>query len=225
MIRSRKFLNFPPSCMLLYVLLCGFIYVLCGCAREPKLIDKSFITEQPCTPPCWYGLKLNESKEEQIYAKLAELPFVDQTTIRTFDNYTVFGDPNGKFIFYRCVDINDDVCGSFQLAGGKLKDISSNVYYELSLQTVVDKLGTPLNVNYGPQPPHGDGCMLLFKWAAKNITVSTVTSKVQVCEEIQAGKAIDPKTRVSTISYTAAEGFVSDPCKGLNCVPWPGFMK
>jgi hypothetical protein len=68
-------------------MLVGFSLLLTACnitsaTREPQFVDRSFISDEPCASPCWYGLLLGKSTGSEVEAKLAELPFVDQEAIR-----------------------------------------------------------------------------------------------------------------------------------------------
>jgi hypothetical protein len=44
-------------------------------------VDKSLITGDPCSPPCWHQLVPGESTEEEALEILQDLPFVDENTI------------------------------------------------------------------------------------------------------------------------------------------------
>ena len=54
---------------------------LASCNRGDAGIDRSFITDNPCAAPCWYGLKLESSGLEEYRQKLTELPFVEQGSV------------------------------------------------------------------------------------------------------------------------------------------------
>ena len=60
----------------------GLVLASCTPAIDSSKVDRSFLTKQPCAPPCWYGLKIDQSNAAEVYATLKQLSFVDQTTIK-----------------------------------------------------------------------------------------------------------------------------------------------
>jgi hypothetical protein len=50
-------------------------------ALDDPLADSSFLTQQPCAAPCWYGLEPDKSTADDVIAALRKLPFVDSGTI------------------------------------------------------------------------------------------------------------------------------------------------
>jgi hypothetical protein len=45
------------------------------------IATQSFLSDEPCAAPCWYGLVPGESSKADVLRVLAELPFVDMSTI------------------------------------------------------------------------------------------------------------------------------------------------
>ncbi len=75
-IRSTPFLEFMKAggrsgfkCVPIWSLYAIFILVSGSCtsAKEDPLVDRSFLTKQPCAPPCWYRLELDKAGQEDIY--------------------------------------------------------------------------------------------------------------------------------------------------------------
>jgi hypothetical protein len=228
-IRGKWFVKRFQPC--LRFLLIGFLLVLTGCNTsltsklDPTLIDISFSTGQPCKPPCWQGLELNESTTDQVYEKLAELPFVYQGSIKTWNNVTLFGFSDATMISYKCNELKGEICGTLVISDGLLKVSSHRIQYHLPLQSVIDKLGEPNYVIYSPYTSHGDGCMADLDWQEKNIFVRIIDSNTQLCHEIQVGESLDPNIGVTEVYYLVKEAFIPNQCQEYNCVPWPGFRE
>jgi len=209
-----------------------FVSLLTACNKiksltlktDSKLNDTSFLTEQPCKPPCWHDLKLNVSTLEQVEDKLAELPFIDQGTIKIRKNANLFGFSDATMIYYNCMESKGKRCGYLLLSDGYLKVTAHRIQYHLPLQSVIDKLGEPSYVIYSPYTSHGDGCMMDLDWPEMNIFTRSITeTNSRLCQQIQSGEALDPNLGVNEVHYLVKEAFIPNHCKEYNCVPWPGF--
>lgn len=220
--------RFQPCLQFLFI---GFLFVLTGCNTsfpsklDPTLIDISFSTQQPCKSPCWQGLKLNESKTDQAYEKLADLPFVYQDSIKTWNHVTLFGFSDTTMISYKCNESKSEICGTLVISDGLLKVASHRIQYHLPLQSVIDKLGEPNYVIYSPYSSHGDGCMVDLDWQDKNVFTRIIDSNTQLCHEIQVGEALDPNIGITEVYYLVKEAFIPNQCQEYNCVLWPGFKE
>ncbi len=204
-----------------------FLLLAVGCApnADNPLVDHSFLTGEPCAPPCWYRLELDKSSEEEVYATLEELAFIDQDSIRETD-FAWLGDPNAKEIFYGCLHPKDESCGGARFANGKLKLLWMAVGYDLTFAIAVERLGSPEYVDYGPYHPEVGGCVIDLNWPEKGITLHSLDmNSDQQCRAIKDGGGIDSGIRVKTIYYGAKE--VSGPKPGGCCtrIPWPGFVE
>ncbi len=71
---------------------------------DPALADRSLLTNEPCAPPCWYGLVPDVSTKDEVINKLQTLPFIAARTIhftlegnrfQTFDLILRFGCQTG----------------------------------------------------------------------------------------------------------------------------------
>ena len=83
-------------------------------AQAPQMSNSwiaDFVTGNPCSAPCWYGLQLNKSTEADVYSTLKKLDFVDQTSIGEW-SVTWLNDADAKEIFYSCLYPNEKGCGS-----------------------------------------------------------------------------------------------------------------
>jgi hypothetical protein len=212
-------------------ILLGFAVALASCksivpTQEPRLVDKSFVTGQPCAAPCWYGLELDRSTESDVITKLKELPFVDPGAIRISD-VVIFNFSNATEIDYGCADPKGELCGMMIISGGSLKVISTYIYYKLPLRLVIDQLGKPDDVFYTPYSSHGDGCLLDLDWLGKGITVRrTDRYSISVCQELEARKALDSELEITEIYYLAEEALDPNRCNlGAVCIAWPGFKQ
>jgi hypothetical protein len=124
------------------VVLLALLLILSGCAGPTGAdvpVDRSFLTDEPCAAPCWYGLVPGKSSKDDAPRVLAELPFVNQATIRE-ESYELYGreeiaitcqfkNQNG---FGVGINIYDDIVRQISLAS-----------HGLNLEDVAQKLGDP----------------------------------------------------------------------------------
>ncbi len=208
--------------------LIGLALTLGGCerivsTREPTLADRSFVTGRPCAPPCWYGLEVDKSTEKDVDDKLRELPFVDQAAIEK-SSVVIFDYSDVTQVDYGCVDPKGKYCGYIFLAEGVIKQINLDIYYELSLQTVVNQLGTPTAVSC-TQSPHGKHPSILYvDWLDRDISVK-IDGNPALCDDLNRGAALAPDLQVIVISYSSKDIIAPWGCYLRDCLAWPGFKK
>lgn len=214
--------------ILCIITMAGLIVSLTGCSdqgstQEPQHIDKSFTTGQPCIAPCWYGLEINKSTEDEVLVKLQELPFVNPDSIHRWPG-AIFHFQNGIDIDYECVGQPKKHCGSLYLSDGAVKVISYNVNYDLPLQFVISQLGTPDRVTFGLIAPRG--CLVSLDWMSKLISIQILEQpKTEMCKELTSGKGFQSDARVNTIFYMDSEAFQAIVCRTPDCISWPGFRE
>jgi hypothetical protein len=207
------------------------LQLLAGCGmlepqKEPEIADRSFISGEPCEPPCWYGLIPGESTEDQLDDVLSTLPFVEKDSIRKWEHVSKGIIVDGNEVDYNCMVANGGICGYIIVANGVIQVISHKIIYELPLETVIEKLGQPDYVIYTPYSPHGDGCEINLDWLDRGIIARLVEPrKKQSCIDLAEGRALDSDMLVTGLIYQSKAAQVPDRCGKLPCVPWPGFLE
>ncbi len=204
----------------------SLIAASCTSAESDDLIDRSFITKKPCAPPCWYGLELDHSGRDEVYATLKQLPFIDQSSIKESEGYEYLGDTNAVEISWGCSHPIDKSCGGAILAHGKLILIWHSIGYDLSFKAVVDPLGPPAYIDYHPYHPDVGGCQIVLNWPDQGIGVDYLDTKHEkLCLAIEQGNGIPPNTPVRTVYYMVKELTSSEPGEYGFHQPWPGFSE
>jgi hypothetical protein len=230
MIKFKVFRNTTsPTFNFLLLVAIGFCLLLSGCStnsatKEPQFADRSFITDNPCASPCWYGLVPGVSTESEVEAELAELPFVDQEAIRKNYDVSIRAISHGASIQFGCAEPKGKSCGFIVLSDDIVQIIDMVIQYQLSIQTVIDKLGEPDYVYFTSYTSHGDGCLMDLDWLARGISVRLVDqSSTRLCHELRDETPLDPNLAVNEVVYLSEKAIIPDRCEGSSCIPWPGF--
>ena len=210
-IRRRLFL-----CILLILLLA----IISGC-RSKTEIDQSFLTDLPCTAPCWYDLKVNKSTKADVLTTLYQLPFVDKGTIHEYGTRWD-EDDNAVEIYYECVDPRGS-CGSLTLSENHLKTIWMSVKYPITFKDAVKKLGEPEYLEYGVCNLRVPSCRVNLSWPEQSIIVGADLEKIKFCDDIRVGQTIPSETQITEIFYTVEESFELEVGSCLHRLSWPGF--
>jgi hypothetical protein len=209
----------------LLVILLGIVTASCNArAADDTLTDRSFLTHQPCAPPCWYGLEIDRSSESDVHSTLKSLSFIDPSTIGEWGT-SWLGDDTAKEIYFGCLYPKDDRCGGAIISHGKLKRLWLDVSYELTFQKAVDLLGLPNYMDYRPYHPEAGGCIVQLIWSQKGILLTNLDTKNDAeCRRIDEGGRVSPDIRVVEVVYVSLEALESEPDGCLSCVPWSGFV-
>jgi hypothetical protein len=194
-----------------------------SCSNE-DLVDRSFLTDEPCQAPCWYGLILDQSSEEDLLDTLSKLQFIDQESIRLSRGYSILGDDNAVIADWRCLDHITNLCGGAQLAHGTLKVLWYSVGYSLPFSLVVEKLGPPEYIEYGPYHPDVGGCQFTLIWPSIGILTRNIDDRTDFhCRAIETGKGIKKNLNVQAIFFLPPENFGAEVPGCCKRIEWPGF--
>jgi hypothetical protein len=207
---------------ILTVLLIFFFII--GCKEDP-LIDRSFVTDQPCSAPCWQGIKINQSSSDNVITILHNLPFVEQSSIvvKRIKQGNGQGD---RRITFDCSHPTQRRCGEITLTNDKVISIWLSVEYPLTLKEVVDKLGVPDYVTFDLYHPDVGGCIITIEYPNMGIAMRSVdTRSERACNGLEKGEGLNPKIRVDELRYQSPVEPHESSCTEPGCVRWPGFEK
>lgn len=205
-------------------LLLVMIIAACSKVFYDSKADKSFLTNLPCAPPCWYGLIPGEATKADVLKTLKELPFIDYATIREYR--TVWNlDNAAESIRFGCSHPRKDECGAALISDDQLKELWLTVNFRLDVEMVITKLGPPTYVDYGGFQPEVGGCFLSLAWPDNGIGVDhTDTKSDWLCKTIQAKRGIPRNIEIEAIIYAVEDDFAK-PGGCCQRIEWPGFEK
>jgi hypothetical protein len=219
-----KFLR-KKQVIVTFALLAIFVlsWVISGCSAENNKhkypddvrVDHSFVTGQPCEAPCWYELQLGISTIDDIRLKLAQLPFVDESTLFE-SNIGVDGSKLG--FHFNCVYYNPPgSCGRLEAENGKLSKVVLSVQYSLPLKSAIDRLGIPKYYTVDTSSTENN-CLLNIYWPEKSIiTVVQENSRKIHCSEIKT-EPIDFDLQINTLIYVKIN---TQDEQNQEIRPWP----
>jgi hypothetical protein len=217
----------------------ALLFILSGCAGlagimgTPTPIDRSFLTDEPCAAPCWYGLTPGKSKTADVQRVLAELPFVDQAAITQYGSGVTGGSIEISFQCRKDKERRDWII----IQGGIVQKIALSLQYSLTFGEVVEKLGPPDYVwvsNWGDTT----GYIVDLYYVQQGIVVGRLKERadryinwsdgsVVLAEEMEAASLIYSSPSPSLRDDLASQGIPSDEVEQLlkRIPPWPGWGK
>ena len=153
--------------------------LLFACSKpilSPDQMDKSPFTSVLCAAPCWYGLAVGESSENDVMATLPTLTFIDQSTIQVFRgsrptlNYETFAP--GAEITADCEQPKQK-CLSITVADGVLTNIVTILNYEMRADEAIGYLGKPDYVGYQDLGAERIICEVYLIWSSKQLVLAS----------------------------------------------------
>jgi len=188
-----------------------------------NILDRSFLTGDPCSPPCWHEITVNESTYEDVYQILPSLPFVDPETIREW-NRSWLNDDEAIEIHYKCKTFNDDSCGGITLSKGLVKRIWFSVGDYATLDVVINRFGPPSYIEYGSWGVEIPGCDIGFVWTDLGISATYLNTRdTKVCDSLREGRALSSDLSITSMAYSSQEVFPYEPGDCCTRIEWPGF--
>lgn len=198
----------------------------------PELIpvdlqDRSWLTGDPCSPPCWYGLDLDVSTEEEIIAVLESLPFVDTTDVEK--SIIGYGDAlteeHYNATLLQAKKINN-INIRIKVGKGVLKQIDFGLNYKITIGEVVEQTGVPDVVRILPDF-NTNFCYVEFYWLEKQLVISSRISGAdwkEKCMSIEDGNTINRNSSITHVRLIY-QNWLTAMMDREEAVPWPGFSE
>lgn len=136
----------------------------------PIQMDKSPFTGIPCVAPCWYGLSIGESSENDLISILPTMTFIDQNSIQRIPRSYI--EYNEVDITAKCTKPNIP-CYTFFFIEDNLTEIDIRLNYEIRLYEAVGLLGDPDFIVYRVTEPEQLICEVLAIWKSNQLVLSS----------------------------------------------------
>jgi hypothetical protein len=167
----------------------------CGLARQilavkiPDLGDGGFISDQPCAPPCFWGIVPGESHEDEVVDSLRQKEVLQ--ACESFDNEDESG---GRGIICRSF-----IVVSFAEKTEIVESIGFAPSKDISVSDAIDKYGEPDAVSVLPAgiPENRRTVMIIY--------FDDIRARIALPEQSGVVYKIEPFTEVENIGYSDIE--------------------
>ena len=173
MSKNKFLVHIKPICVIAIAL------VLFSCTPRgvnldtlnPNLYDQSWLTGEPCSAPCWYGLEPGVSSRQDSISTTQKLPFISGI------NSTYTNSQNAAFF---CKKPQDYECVNMDFENDVLEAIYFNPNYQITFEQVVERLGTPDGFLIQAMYPDAEGCKLQVVWKNKRLILLYETGVISM---------------------------------------------
>jgi hypothetical protein len=203
---------------------------LFGCAKSeptssPSQIDESPFTGIPCAAPCWQGLAIGESNENDVISTLSTLTFINQNSIQIFRGGTMPSiDPT---VYAQGVEINasciypEKQCLTLRVVGDVLTEIVLVLNYEISVDKAIGYLGDPDYIGYGMLGAERIICEVYLVWSEKQLILASekfegFKETENNCGVVRDTGKITSSLIISEARYMSAKGIDFMLSRGYN---------
>jgi hypothetical protein len=142
----------------------------------PDQMDKSAFTGIPCAAPCWHGLEVGKSSENDVTSTLSTLTFINYKTIQTFQvsmpNYDYSASAPGVLIEASCAN-SEKKCLTLAVIDNILTKIEVGLNYEIRADEAIGYLGNP---DYAAVAPVGGEifiCDVYLIWRSSRLVLAS----------------------------------------------------
>jgi hypothetical protein len=129
--------------------------------QNPDLFDTSWLTDKPCSAPCWHEITPEKTSKENAILTVKRLPFVDDSKMFK----------NSEGVSFPCKIPNDKTCIVMSFDNDILEFLWITPNYLITIDQVVEKLGNPDGFSAYPTDPGGTGYYLAVIWKKRQESV------------------------------------------------------
>ena len=162
--------TFVSTTLLCLALVIAAISSGCG---EPPPLDTSLLTGEPCEPPCWQGLTAGQSTEDDVLEFIQSSRFVHTRTIYRAA-VSRGGQVVGASIQWRSTGARSRNVDSteFLIEGGVLRNMFVYPDYDLTLESLLQRYGSPQKFNVMVTGRHVPLLRVTLFYPARGFTAS-----------------------------------------------------
>jgi hypothetical protein len=144
---------------------------------SPEQVDRSPFTGIPCAAPCWHGLEIGKSNENDVKDILPTLTFIDQNTIRSYrtsmPNLDLSNFAPGMGVDANCSNPKGKPCLSLTVVDDILTEIVLELNYDITVDEAIKNLGNPDYVGYDNAGAEVIVCYVNLIWSNKQIVLTS----------------------------------------------------
>jgi hypothetical protein len=164
------------------LIVCALVVLLNGCSvikptPSHEQVDRSPFTGIPCAAPCWHGLEIGKSNENDVKAILPTLTFIDQNTIRSYrssmPNLDLSDFAPGMGVDANCSNPKGKPCISLTVVDDILTEIVLELNYDVTVDEAIKYLGNPDYVGCENSGAEVIVCYVDLIWINKQIVLTS----------------------------------------------------
>jgi len=127
-----------------------FVWQLHLAYLRRTLVDRSFMTDIPCTAPCWQGIVPGETSRSQAMQILEDSPYIRKGSLQEAGTSEVGG------VMWWWYAPGRRLKSSISWRGDVVQKITLGLTYDLTVDQVVSKFGPPeaIDIGTGGVPEH-----------------------------------------------------------------------
>jgi hypothetical protein len=203
-------------------ILIALTFMLFGCSSlahqtkptvMPDFNNKFFLADIPCSAPCWQGLTIGVSTENEVMATLSTLEFVKSNQLRVKEELVSDFNPEnwveGKDITVDCMNNRREPCLHLVIANDKLRNIDIELDDGLKLAEVINSFGEPDYVRGSYIGGDVIDCRIEFIWVEQQLnaysTIFNQSEDVKHCYNIDKGGILSDELVISEVHYLPIE--------------------
>jgi hypothetical protein len=194
--------------------------------QNPDLFDTSWLTDKPCSTPCWHGLQIGKSSMTDSIATFKKPSFVDSNSMRSVE--VKLPQKIVQAVAFRCKLQPELSCAGIFFNKNVLENLSISPNYQITFEQAVEKLGEPDGYVYSPLGAEIGGCDISLIWTKRQMSLG-FTEKMHsfgdLCDRLSNSNWKVPKgILVQTVSFMLPKQ-IEDIKSNDTYILWTGFEK
>jgi hypothetical protein len=133
-------------------------------------VDRSLFTGVPCAVPCWHGLEVGRSAEDEVISTLQKLDYIDQATVQ------INRRSSGVEIIASCTSPARE-CLKFNVADDVLMKIVVGINYEIRADEAIEQLGEPHYLGVSAAEGEIAACEVYMIWRTSGLVLASTFDK------------------------------------------------
>ena len=133
-------------------------------------VDRSLFTGVPCAVPCWHGLEVGRSAEDEVISTLQKLDYIDQATVQ------INRRSSGVEIIANCTSPARE-CLKFNVADDVLMKIVVGINYEIRADEAIEQLGEPHYLGVSAAEGEITACEVYMIWRTSGLVLASTFNK------------------------------------------------
>ena len=129
-------------------------------------VDRSLFTGVPCAVPCWHGLEVGRSAEDEVISTLQKLDYIDQATVQ------INRRSSGVEIIANCTSPARE-CLKFNVADDVLMKIVVGINYEIRADEAIEQLGEPHYLGVSAAEGEMAACEVYMIWRTSGLVLAS----------------------------------------------------